>query len=414
MNSPISIRTLSAAFLLLGSPALANAAAWEGVFAGTLGKSKIIVELNAGPEKSEYKGGYGEGSRYSYEKQVFDLSLVPAENSIPGENEKRLSFIELNDIPRMYDEIEQGDPRLTGQWNIEVDAKGARGTWMSPDGKKTLPISLTRLDLVTDPDRPDVRSRLSATFMQQWLGSVSFADAGISERFNTIEVRYEQDSAFGARHPTLATFPDKNRMADINAMLHQQFLSHTADFRDCRNGLQLNWRTDEEEMSSSVERKVKFASASLLSVEHSGSMFCGGAHANNFIVIMTYDLTTLQQIGSTQESDLAKENFGRIFKLADKTERTAFERFALGRWNAAAAKAGEDGKSCQESGFIYDNPEGERNFSLSFVTNGLAVHRNDYPHVASVCLWQDFNPTIIPWADLKPWLRPDQTLLSIP
>jgi hypothetical protein len=58
-----------------------------------------------------------------------------------------------------------------------------------------------------------------------------------------------------------------------------------------------------------------------------------------------------------------------------------------------------------------DQPTGEKEFSLAFDPKGLAVQRTDFPHAASNCLFQDFNPTIIPWADLKPWLKPDQTLL---
>ena len=57
------MKTLRLAFAILAmlAPVLvvpAIAADWEGVFEGTLGKAKIIVELNAGEEKTDYKGGY--------------------------------------------------------------------------------------------------------------------------------------------------------------------------------------------------------------------------------------------------------------------------------------------------------------------------------------------------------------------
>ena len=59
-----------------------------------------------------------------------------------------------------------------------------------------------------------------------------------------------------------------------------------------------------------------------------------------------------------------------------------------------------------------DQAPGEKEFSLSFDKKGLAVQRTDYPSAAANCLFQDFNPTIIPWAELKPWIKPGQTLLT--
>ena len=100
-------------------------------------------------------------------------------------------------------------------------------------------------------------------------------------------------------------------------------------------------------------------------------------------------------------------------KLADRQERIAFESFALARWQAAAAAAGETGEDgCGGTGFMADQAPGEKEFSLSFDKKGLAVQRTDYPSAAANCLFQDFNPTIIPWAELKPWIKPGQTLLT--
>ena len=75
------------------------------------------------------------------------------------------------------------------------------------------------------------------------------------------------------------------------------------------------------------------------------------------------------------------------------------------------SKDSEMGKDCG-TGWIDDAPEGEREFHLSFTPTGLAVTRTDWPHVSSVCKFTDFNPTVIPWADIKPWLKPGQTLLA--
>ena len=52
------MKVVAVVFLLLCWACPTLAAEWEGVFEGSLGKAKIIVELNAGPDKTEYKGGF--------------------------------------------------------------------------------------------------------------------------------------------------------------------------------------------------------------------------------------------------------------------------------------------------------------------------------------------------------------------
>ena len=142
-------------------------------------------------------------------------------------------------------------------------------------------------------------------------------------------------------------------------------------------------------------------------------MFCGGAHPNNYVSYLTFDLVTAKQIGGDYDTDLGPQGFGEVLKLADKPERIAFEKFALGRWMEGAKAAGEtEDDGCAGPSFMGDQPEGEKIFTLAFDAKGLLVQRTDYPHVASNCLFQDFNPTIIPWKDVKPWLKPGQVLLK--
>jgi hypothetical protein len=67
------LKVFAALVLLTGT---AIAAPWEGVFQGTLGKARVLVELNAGSDDSEYTEGYSEGSRYSYAGKIYDLYLT--------------------------------------------------------------------------------------------------------------------------------------------------------------------------------------------------------------------------------------------------------------------------------------------------------------------------------------------------
>jgi hypothetical protein len=380
----------------------AQAADWEGVFEGTIGKAKVIVELNAGEEKSDYKGGYREGSRYSYLPKPRDINLMlDAEGDV-------LRFTETMRPHRMF--ADEEDKKITGKWEIKVDGEKASGTWTSTKGDKTLPIDLTRTALLEKDDTPRDDNLLSASYDALWLQSISFSDAGTAKTFGAVEVRLLKDSAFGTKYPMIGNFADGNQKARINTMLLKKHMMAVVSYRNCFNGVPVDWSEPETELVLSFD--ITFATNSLLSYTESGSVFCGGAHPNNYVNPQSFDLKTQEQIGGDNILALAPEGFGRIFKLATKDERMAFERFALGKWKTTAEKDTELGRDCAE-GWIEDIGVGDKNFHLSLTETGLAVTRADYPHVASVCLFTNFNPTIIPWAELKPWVRPDQSLLTL-
>jgi hypothetical protein len=117
------------AFLVLLTFATPGFAAdWEGVFEGTLGKSRILVELNAGEEASSYKGGYVEGSRYSYLPKTYDLKLA-----LQSEG-KTLEFAESLKPHYALRDLGKDDAAWTGHWSLVVKDTVATGTWTSRDG----------------------------------------------------------------------------------------------------------------------------------------------------------------------------------------------------------------------------------------------------------------------------------------
>jgi hypothetical protein len=381
----------------------AFAAQWEGVFEGTLGTSKILVELNAGFETSEYKGGYAEGGRYSYLPKTRDINLIL--DQADGSN---LKFTETHWPHRRF--ADEDDKQITGRWVLVVSGETATGTWTSPDGKKTLPLALTRLSLASFTDaRTDV-SLLTAAYDQIWLSQVRFSDAGVAKRFGAVEVRYLKDSAFKTKYPVIGRFPDDGQKRAINDLLIAKHRAAVLEYRNCFNGVPYNWSDAETEPR--FEFDVTYASPKLLSYTESGSVFCGGAHPNNYVSPKSFDLTTGTQMGGDDLDDLSPDAFGRVLKLANKTERIAFEAYVMKKWKAGAAKDKDQGEGCSE-GWMNEAPDGATYFRLSFTKTGLAVMRTDYPHVSSVCLYTEFNPTVIPWTDLKPWLRPDQKLLTL-
>jgi hypothetical protein len=391
-------RFFTAALLLSAIPA--HAADWEGVYEGTLGRAKVIVELVEPLDDMEGESKR-EASRYSYLPKVRDLNLMFAGS------DKTLGFDETTLMPYQFASDE--DKKITGHWTLTPSAHGAKGTWASPDGKKKLPIILVRVENIPEEKADPDLNIMSATYNELWLKQVSFTDAGVAKSFGDVEVRFVKDSAFGITYPVLGVFPDELRKAAANDLLMAAHRRSVAQYRDCKNGVPVAWEAENPEAEMSNE--VNYATATLLSFSESGSVFCGGAHPNNYLTPITYDLTAPAQMGGKYQLDLSPDGFGRVLKLATKDERIAFERFALGRWKDAAGQDKEMGADCG-GGWMEESPEGERDFKLSFTAQGLAVTRTDFPHVASACLFSDFNPTIIPWADLKRWLKEGQNLLN--
>lgn len=388
--------------LLLATPV--RAADWEGVFEGTLGKAKIIVELNAGPDKTEYKGGFVDGSRYSYLPKAFDLKLLLEQE---GET---LEFAESTQPHYAIADLPKDDPARSGHWSLKVSEDGASGNWTSSDGKKTLPIKLKRLELVDEEDVPKDQSQLSATYNKRWFETEKISGAIDPKTFGAVTLASEKDSTFNLEMPVFTKMPDAGTMERANKLLRGYYRGSLMQYRDCINGLR---EEPKQPFEPEYNFSVSYASPRVVSIQEGGSVYCGGAHPNNYVSYLTFDLVNGRQIGGDYDTDFGPEGFGSVLKLASREERIAFEKFALGRWADAAKAAGDAGEdSCSATGFMNEQAEGEKVFTMAFDVKGLAIQRTDFPSVAANCLFQDFNPTIIPWTELKPWLKPGQALLK--
>jgi Deacetylase PdaC len=227
-----------------------------------------------------------------------------------------------------------------------------------------------------------------------------------------------KDVIFSLAYPRLLSHPDAALMVKINTLLENEHRAAVASARQCQEYLP-GQRLDEIKTGKATEAENKFevvyVNPQLLSMTESGSIFCGGAHPSNFTRSMNFDLTTVERLFERETNDsasspLSEKNLGRIFKLNTQKDRENFNSFWWSLWLQAAAKATKDDPYC-EDGSMNDRPMAERSADFHFTPKGLAVRRTNYGHAMSVCLFQNYNPLTIPWADLKHWLKRDQNLL---
>ena len=410
-------RLVVAVFLLLTNIAFAQdapdlLAGKGGLFEGAIGKAKVLVLLD------------GSQSVYSYPKAATDIGLLLDKAG------KTYQFTETLFIGATPEDLSgERKDTITGKWDISIDGDKATGTWTSAKTGKSAPIALSRV--VDDSADADAESRVKQ-YGQMWLKNVDLnAPSTMNKQadFGAVKVGWVQDSVFAAPYPTLLAHPDAAKMAKINIFLEDQHRRAVLDVRECQAGL--GFMADAATLNAGKPKdpeyqyEITYASPTALSMVESGSVFCGGAHPSNYVRPILFDLDALADISSNYCGDegdcteMNKSGLGTLIALKTPEQREAFNTLWWDRWNAAAkaveAKGGEDGDLATEcmDGFENEKPMAGRMAMFSLTPKGLAVTRTDFSSAAAVCNFQDgYNPIVIPWTDLKPFLAEGQTLLT--
>jgi hypothetical protein len=417
---------------LAAMPAFAQAPppAWQGVYEGTLGKAHIVVAMSPF------------STRYFYAGKANDLGLmVPDDGKLT--NLKETLTPDISD-----DDIKTKPKLLSGVWSLSYDKGALNGTWKDPSGKTEQPIALKRLS-TGDEGSNNVTMTLDnlGVYAAHW---VSVAPALVaSDKETTIgplTLKNMRDPSFGGEVPRLVKAPEGVRIDAVNAGLDrlQRYLRVTD--RECFQGLRaFNARASEQPVSAidkngdkgdedtqAAVLKATFATDKLLALEESHMTFCGGAHPNMSLGNYTFDLSNGALVsgadnGTGDFDDLGPKGLGRALDLGAASKRAKFDAF----WKAAmrvgiaadrkAAKAAEkDKKAKKEDGDDGDcNKLTEDKLKEKSITvhayptaKGLAVRVADFPTFAAVCeVVDNVNPVVLPYASLKPFLKPDQTLL---
>ncbi|MCP2014732.1 hypothetical protein L1280_001884 [Deinococcus sp. HSC-46F16] len=228
----------------------------SGVFHGTLGGQAVALEL--GPRDD------GEAARYFYERFGVNIRLKPG----------RAGTVLL-----LREEVwTLAGTKVTGCLRLERAGAGLRGSWTSPDGRRTLPVSLAPLDVtrlpLNLPDSPGLRRLRGSdplTFLK--LNRAWVREAGGAR------VREPLSGVHSPRVP--------GGSAALNAALQDRQLEHAANALDCRAGLE-----GSGEDAYGVEAQVTLLRSHLVSLFENAGYYCGGAHPDNFDVGLILDRAT--------------------------------------------------------------------------------------------------------------------------
>lgn len=368
--------------------ALAQGPATQTVYEGSIGKAPVVIEI--------VKQGNLTTAQYFYSRYHLN---IPLQASGPLSFEERTNCWE-DTCP------------LVGKLQLKATATGLGGQWLGQAGKKinrdivlkkVAERRFTPAERVADATT--LRSTLSYDSPVSALDNPYLSrlyDSGLTEGKETTlggyALRSVTDKATGVpgvrltRAPDAKTLPLANRLLDgLRFQMVDGALSCMAESKDSSPAAGTPGGFED------TTTTVTYLSATLMTVEQSGSTYCGGAHPNNFWNRTTYDLKSGQALDPDQ-----------VLKLYARPAKTDTDGAPVETPEYQALKAKLTPKS---PWFVGDKDQGEclsddfgYGYSLSFSDKGLVFSLTDLPHVMGVCMGEYY---VVPYSALKALWRPE-------
>jgi len=394
--------------------------AWQGVYQGSIGKAQVVVALAP------------DGARYFYVGQTNDLGLI-----VSAEGD-RLRMVETLAPSIQADDVKDKPDLVSGAWSVSYADGAIKGTWKDAHGERERPIALSRVSSADESADFVFHENALGAYGERWLRTApALVSDGAEKTIGPLSYRVMRDPQFGNSVPRLVKAPKTVNVEAVNAALDrlQRYL-RLAD-RDClqgvremyaRDGAKSLAKADKENADTRTDSPAAltplFATDRLLTLEQTQMAFCGGAHPNLIDEEYVFDLadgTQLSELddGSGKSGDTGDVDpswLGRTLDLADRDKLTKFDALWMSAIRAGiAAPHADDEPDCGQAikdmldQNSHDNPVSIVAYP---VETGLAMRVTGFPHAIQICEnGQSFNPTIIPYAGLKPFLKPRQTLL---
>jgi hypothetical protein len=358
-------------FLICSLSSSALCQAIDGVYRGTLGKQEIIAEIGADPDKPQALTGH-----YFYRSHGISISLK-------GVGAQDGSFL-LSEY--------HGRKNTGGQWNVKFQNDLITGTFCKCDPRhapagKALPVYLSRIS------SGQTYSGLLLDFplktSPQVIASPGYAYVMV------------EDPRFHAGLPRLTQFPDQTVMARINQLLQAEMTKYRQEIADCIEGFDFNgddW---------DVGTKVELFNRHLLTVSREGSIFCGGAHPDNYRAINIYDLDSGSEI-FTEDLLVRELDVPVIQKLLGNNELS--DKNAIHRLMAELyLRHAHPESDCRDVISRTEDTHEAAFDRIEYVSSyGLVVQPN-LPHVVHACAESE----TIPYEELRTLLRKGSRFFSL-
>lgn len=341
-------------------------------YEGTIGKDRTItLILNAG-EESEDSGEETWSGSYYYHKTGIPISL----NQQPGDRGK-LVF-------REDDHWGGNKDVFLGIWKVQPSGDTISGTWSSPDGKKSLPITLK--ETYADGSlRMEVHG-----FKSSWSRKRDRKVIGEEQSVDFLQVNGEAagvapvNAALRKLAWIAASDHDEENKPPPPAEISIQDIEEAVTVTQPK---ELDW-TNAYEASYSTTMGVDMNDSEFLCITSLRYSFTGGVHGNHGVSHATFDMTT-----------------GKELSLAEITNPGFEKRWAqLGAAEIRSNMGQKPNSPLTESGLFKDTLELNQNWFL--IPGGIGFSYNPYEIAPFASGFVEFT---LPWKsiaqDLKPGTR---------
>jgi hypothetical protein len=392
---------------------------WQGVYEGTIGKAHVVVALTP------------DAARYFYAGKTNDLGLIV---SAEGDH---LSIVETLAPTIEADDVKDQPDLASGAWSVTFANGAIKGVWKDAHGERERPIALSRVSSDDESADSFFRQKALGAYGERWLRTAPALVVDRAEKtIGPLSYRSMRDPQFGSAVPRLVKAPKPVNVEAVNATLDRLQRYFRLQDRDCLQGVremharaganslaQADKESADTGTDSATELKPIFATERLLTLERTQMVFCGGAHPNLVDEDYVFDLSDGAQLTERDDSDqagdagdLASSGLGRALDLADPRERAKFDALWMASIRAGiAARHADDEPECGDAiKEMLDQSDRDQPVSINAypIAAGLAIRVTGFRHAIAICEnGQSFNPTIIPYAALEPFLKPQQTLL---
>lgn len=327
----------AALFALIATPALADAVTYEG----TLGPSRIVLELSAPIEKAEAPLA----GRYFYRTIGGDIPLHGLAVA-PGNLELAEELPCTEKLCAVAFEGGTMDPPLGAHWTLTSDSgKTITGTW--GDGTKSLPIALELVGSRPLPDFDGAPLSLAAVALDFTYSGADLSLAATPYEFLKMETgsattapetsvdggayTYVTDPRTKFAYPRIVRL-DGADPAAANAYLEHRHWDMNMEALSCvaRQYLGFGWGPWVAYAAGGLANydaeviEVTYLSPTLMSFTESGSTFCGGAHPYNHHAFTTLDIKTGEYLDIDRIFAASTEELA-AFVIAHRVPDSAYE-----------------------------------------------------------------------------------------